>query len=95
MTNQLNAVFTREFIEAHKDLSTREEILAAVAAELPEVTMADLDAYFAAANAAGSELDESALDQVAGGVIQTGLAIITFAYGAGYVIGQAIKNWKK
>lgn len=100
MTNELNMLFSNtEFVEKNKDLKTREEILAAVAEQIPTVTMADLDAYFDTVNSVmdvtEGELKEEALDQVSGGVVDKVLAIITFCYGAGYAIGRAIKNWKK
>ena len=100
MMNQLNNLFSnKEFVEKNKDLAEREEILAAVAKEIPGVTMADLDAYFESVNAVRNtpegELNEEALDGVAGGSWDVALGIITFAYGAGYAIGKAIKNWLK
>lgn len=100
MTNELNLLFSdQEFVEKNKDLKTHEEIFAAVAERIPNVTMADLDSYFESINRAmvvdEGELGEEVLDQVAGGVVDKVLAIISFCYGAGYAIGLAIKNWRK
>lgn len=100
MTNELNILFSnKEFLEKNKNLKEREDILAALKEQLPSVTMADLDEYFASVHsvmdAPEGELEEEALDQVAGGDVGTVLTIITFCYGAGYAIGKAIKNWKK
>ena len=105
MEKNLNKLFAdKDFVEAHKDLTTLDEIYAVVVKEVPEVTKEELDEYLCKVsqqmeNLENGELDESALEDVAGGAILETLAaaagIITFCYGAGCAIGKAIKKWRK
>ncbi|MBQ6999502.1 MAG: hypothetical protein IJN67_00475 [Oscillospiraceae bacterium] len=101
---KLNALFgNREYVEKIRDLTTLDEIYAAVVAEIPELTKEELDDYLgrlsdAMAAMESGELNESDLDNVAGGAILETLAaiagIITFCYGAGCAVGAAIKKWR-
>ncbi len=102
---KLNQLFAdRTYVEKISDLSELDDIFAAVSADVPGLTREELDRYLTKVSesletADETELNEEALDQVAGGVIWETVAavcaVITFCYCAGYAIGKAIKNWKK
>lgn len=101
---KLNQLFANQgFLKVNKDLTSLDEIFDVVVKEIPEITKVELDNYLTSLSEAmeknsDDELDEAVLENVSGGAILETLAtaagIITFAYGAGFAIGSAIKKWR-
>lgn len=93
-------VFTKEFLEKNKDLDNMDAIYAAAVKEDSSITRAEFDEFMTKvsdqmASVKPGELDEKALESVAGGITWEVFAAISgVCYGAGYAVGQAIYHWR-
>lgn len=94
MFEKMNAIFTPEFIEANKDVSSIETLWEKVIAIDSTVTREEFEKYLENIKVVGAEdeLDEANLDEVAGGFA---VAVCISCVTLGTLIGEAIYYWKK
>ena len=103
--SQIAAVLSEQsFFEEYGDLEKQEDIIAAIQTKVPEATAEEIDACLTSISTVlqreQDELDESDLDDVAGGIVIT-LAVIgtackcvALAATVGGLAGGAIWYWK-
>ena len=102
--NKLNALLSEpSFYEENKDLKNPEEITKAIQVKVPEATAEEIDQLLSSVSEQLQHPDEGLndeeLESVSGGFAVTitaacVIAAVTFAAGAGTVIGGAIWYWK-
>ena len=95
---RLNELFSnREFLEQNKNKGSFDEIYAAVATQMPDITEEELDAYLGklANGLNAGEMSEDDLDNVSGGIIWAAVGTAISIVGGVWTVGTAIGRYLK